>query len=99
MTNFTEIYSLTNEKKYDVNNLTQKHFLYKQFVAWSCNSSSTVPLTDYMINPIYQELISGDDYFDVLSDEIIHLDLRVSSGYVREAEKLELLKNYPPHST
>ena len=52
-----------------------------------------------MINPIYQELISGDDYFDVLSDEIIHLDLRVSSGYVREAEKLELLKNYPPHST
>ena len=31
---FTEIYSLTNEKKYDVDNLTQRHLLYTQFVAW-----------------------------------------------------------------
>ena len=29
---FTEIYSLTNEKKYTIDNLTQKHLLYKQFV-------------------------------------------------------------------
>ena len=27
LTNFTEIYSLTNEKKYDIDNLTQKHLL------------------------------------------------------------------------
>ena len=27
--NFTEIYSLTNEKKYDIDNLTQRHLLYK----------------------------------------------------------------------
>ena len=33
LTNFTEIYSLTNEKKYDMENVTQKHLLYKQFVA------------------------------------------------------------------
>ena len=33
LTNFTEIYSLTSEKKYDIDNLTQKHLLYKQFVA------------------------------------------------------------------
>ena len=46
-------------------------------------------MTDYMNNPIYQELISEDDYFDVLSDERIYLDLRGSSGYVKEAEKLE----------
>ena len=37
LTNFTEIYSLTNEKKFGIDNLTQK--LYKQFVAWSCNGS------------------------------------------------------------
>ena len=35
LSNFTEIYSLTNEKKYSINNLTQKHLLYKQFVAWN----------------------------------------------------------------
>ena len=27
--NFTEIYSLTNEKRYNIDNLTQKHLLYK----------------------------------------------------------------------
>ena len=35
LSNFTEIYSLKNEKIYDVDNLTQKYLLYKQFVAWS----------------------------------------------------------------
>ena len=29
VSNFTEIYSLSNEKKYSIDNLTQKHFLYK----------------------------------------------------------------------
>ena len=33
LSNFTEIYSLTNEKKYSVNNLTQRHLLYNQFLA------------------------------------------------------------------
>ena len=33
LTNFTEIYSLINEKKYDIDNLTQRNLLFKQFVA------------------------------------------------------------------
>ena len=69
LTNFTEIFSLTNKKKYDIDNLTQKHLLYKQFVAWNCNGSIVAPLMDYMNNPICQELISENDYFDVLSEE------------------------------
>ena len=91
LTNFNKIYSLTNEKKkkYDIDNLTQKHLLYKQFVAWSCNGSSVALLTDYMNNPIYQELISEDDCFNLLIDKRVHLDLRASSGYLKEAEKLE----------
>ena len=75
LTNFTEIYSLANEKKYDKDNLTQKHLLYKKFVAWSCNGSSAAPLTDYINNPVYQELINKDDYFDITSDERIYLEL------------------------
>ena len=63
--------------------------MYKQFVAWSCNGSSVAPLTDYINNPIYQELIDEDDYFNIKSDERIYLDLRASSGYTSEAEKLE----------
>ena len=56
LSNFTEIYSLTNEKKYSVDNLTQRYLLYKQFVAWNCNGSSVAPLSKYMDNPIFQEL-------------------------------------------
>ena len=89
LSNFTEIYSLTSEKKYDVNNLTQRHLLYKQFVAWSCDGSSVAPLSDYLNNPVFQELPSKDEYFDVRSDERMYLELRVSSGYVKEAEKSE----------
>ena len=77
------------KKKIDVDNLAQNYLLYKQFVAWSCNGSSVAPLTDYINNPIYQELIDEDDYFNTKSDERIYLDLRASSGYTSEAEKLE----------
>ena len=86
LTNFSEIYSLTNEKKYDIDNLTQRHL---QFVAWNCNGSSVAPLTVYMNNPIFQELPDEDTYVSVKKDESIFLDLRASSGYVKEVEKLE----------
>ena len=89
LSNFTEIYSLTNEKKYSIDNLTQKHLLYKQFVAWHCNGSSVAPLTDYMANLIFRELPDEDEYFSLKSDQRVYLDLRASSGYVKEAEKLE----------
>ena len=89
LSNFTEIYSLTNEKKYDVSDVTQKHLLCKQFVAWSCNRCSSAPLSDYINNPVHQELIDEDSYNGVRSDEKVYLDLRASSGYTSEAEKLE----------
>ena len=58
-------------------------------MAWSCGGSSVAPLSDNMGNPIFQELVSEDDYFGVKSDERMYLDLRASSGYIDEAEKLE----------
>ena len=89
LSKFTEIYSLTNEKKYSIDNLTQKHLLYKQFVAWNCNGSSVAPLTDYMDNPIFRKLPDEEEYFSLKSDEGMHLDLKATSGYVKEAEKVE----------
>ena len=77
--NFTEIYRLTNEKQYSIDNLIQKHLLYKQFVAWHCNGSSVAPLTDYMDNPIFRELPDEDEYFSLNSDKRVYLDLRASS--------------------
>ena len=89
LSNFTEVYSLTNEKKIDVDHLTQQYLLYKQFVAWSCNGSSVARLTDYINNPIYQDLIDEDDYLNSRSDERIYFDLRASLGYTITAGKLE----------
>ena len=63
--------------------------LYKQFVAWNCNGSSVAPLTEYMDNPIFRELPDEEEYFSLKSDKRVYLDLRATSGYVKEAGKLE----------
>ena len=72
-----------------MDNLTHKYLLYKQFVTWTCNGCSTAPLTDYINNPVDQKLIEEDVYDSDKSDERIYLDLKASSGYNEEAEKLE----------
>ena len=77
------------KKKIEIDNLTQIYLLYKQFFAWSCSGSSVTPLRDYINNPIYKELIDKTDYSETENDEKVYLDLRTSSGYTNEAEKLE----------
>ena len=89
LSHFTELYSLTNEKKYSIDNLTQKHLFYKKFLAWSCNGSSVAPISDYTDNPIFQKLPDEETSYSAKNDERIYRDLRASSGYVKEAEKLE----------
>ena len=72
-----------------MDNLTQKHLLYKQFVAWACDGCSIASLTDYINNPIYQKLIDEDQYNTNASDEWLYLDLRASPGYTNEPVKLK----------
>ena len=62
--------------------------LCKQFVGWSCNGCSIAPLTDYINNPIHQELPEESEFFST-NCERIHLDLRASYEYSKEMEKLE----------
>ena len=42
-----------------------------------------------MDNPIFQELLDEETYYSLKSDEKFYVDLRASSGYVKEAEKLD----------
>ena len=63
--------------------------IIQELVAWNCNGSSVAPLTEYMNNPIFQELPDADKYFSVTNDDKMYLDLRATSGYVKEAEKLD----------
>ena len=67
----------------------KRHLLYKHFITWNCNYSSLAHLTEYMSNPIFQELPDEDKYFSVTNDDRMYLDLRATSRYVKEAENLE----------
>ena len=46
-------------------------------------------MSDYINNPIYQELIDESDYNGNTSDERVYLDLRASAGYTTAMEKLQ----------
>ena len=61
---------------------------------------SPPPLSEYMNNPIFQELPDEDKYFSVTNDDRMYLDLRATSGHVKKVEKLERndSKNKLPHS-
>ena len=69
--------------------MTQRHLVEEQFVAWKCNGSSVASLVDYINNPIFQELPDEDTYYNERSDERMYLDLRATSGYIKETKKLE----------
>ena len=44
-------------------NKNNKYHLSRQFVAWSCNFCSVVPLRDDANNEVYQEVFNLNDYF------------------------------------
>ena len=48
-----------------------------------------MPLVDYIDNLIYRELPTEEEYYTITSDERVYLDLKGSSGYAKEAEKLD----------
>ena len=87
LANISEAYGITNTKRFDTSNNTQKHLLYKQFIAWNCNGCSVAPLSDYINNPIFQELLLEKEYFGNNSDQRISLDLRDSLLYTNEIQK------------
>ena len=53
----------------------QRHLLYTQCEEWNCNGSSVAPLTEYMNDPIFQELPDEDTYFSLKNYDRVHLDL------------------------
>ena len=71
LSNISDAYSATNMIKFNISNDTQKHLLWKQRVAWHCNSYTTAPISNYVNNPVFQELLLEPDYFSTKSDEKI----------------------------
>ena len=73
--------------KFDTSDTHNKYLLYSQFVAWYYKGSSIAPLSDYVHNPVYQELLKLNDYF-ANADEKVFIDLRRGKGYTNEIEKI-----------
>ena len=58
LSNISDAYSGTNLLKYDINNDTEKHLLWKQYVVWHSNGYMAAPISDYINNPVFQKTIS-----------------------------------------
>ena len=65
----------------------QKHLLWKQYVAWYCNSYIVVLISNYISNPVFQELLLKLNYFVTKSDEKICIAFRDSLGFTNDIEK------------
>ena len=85
--NSSNTYSLFNSIKFDASDAYNKFLLYPQFVAWYCKGSSIAPLSDYVHNPIFQELLTRSQYFPNL-DQKIFIDLGGGKDYLNELEKI-----------
>ena len=57
-------------------------------VAYNCEGCSSVPLTQYKNNEIYQEMTEGDEFTTNNRDDRILINMRRSKGYTNELEKL-----------
>ena len=57
-------------------------------VAKACDGCSTVMLTQYKNNEIYQEITEADKFTVNDTDNRIYIDMRRSKGYTDELEKL-----------
>ena len=73
--------------KFDISNDTQKHSLWKEYVAWHCDGYTATPISDHINNPVFQELLLEPGYFSFNSDEKIYIDLWDSLGYTDQTDK------------
>ena len=85
--NISDQHSSTNTLNFDIGNDLQKHLLWKQYLALCINGCSTAPVTNFMNNPIAQELKKENEYFSDKFDKRLYIDLRPSHGHTDELEK------------
>ena len=85
--NASSTYSLTGKLSDDLEKEDDKYQLYSMLAAFTCAGSSAAPLTQYINNPIYQELTEEDEFCENERDDRIYVDMRRSKGYTDELEK------------
>ena len=78
---------MTGKLSDDLEKEDDKYQLYSMLAAFTCAGSSAAPLTQYINNPIYQELTEEDEFCENERDDRIYVDMRRSKGYTDELEK------------
>ena len=79
---------MTGKLTYDLEKEDNKYQLYCILAAFTCGGCSSTPLTQYINNPIYQELTEQDEYTGNERDDHIYIDMQRSKGYTDELEKI-----------
>ena len=79
---------MTGKLSYDLETEDDKYQLYSMLAAFTCARSSAAPLTQYINNPIYQELTEEDEFCENERGDRIYVDMRRSKGYTDELEKI-----------
>ena len=86
--NTSTTYSLTGKLSFDLKKDDDKNILYNMLVAKAYNGCSTVPLTRYKNNEIYQEITEEDEFTTNDTNDRIWIDMRRSKDYTDESEKI-----------
>ena len=81
-------YSLAGKLSYDLETDDNKNILYKMLVAKAYECCSTVPLTQYKNNEIYQEITEENIFTTNDAGNRTWIDMRRSKGYTDELEKI-----------
>ena len=79
---------MTGKLSYDLEKEDDKYWLYCMLAAFTCGGCSSAPLTQYINNPIYQELTEEDEFTENERDYRIYVDMRRSKEYANELEKI-----------
>ena len=64
----------------------KNNICFRNYVEWHCNSYRAASISDYINNPVFQELLLENGYFRNESDKKIYIDLPGSMGYTNEIE-------------
>ena len=81
-------YSLTGKIEYDLEKEDDKYQIYATLPSFVCGGYNSAPLTQYINNPIYQEMTPEDEFATNTRDDRLYIDLRRSKGYTDELEKI-----------
>ena len=58
-----------------ISNDTQKHLIWKLLNAWHCDGYTKAPVSDYINNLVFHELLPENKYMSNTPDERIYIDL------------------------